>query len=533
MQDSLTVEKKGIFEPPVKPKINREMKNAVRQTELKETLKRQLVLLKRSYKRDVEAAKDLAKRTGDKGTLQKHLREIEEKYQNDVREVKQQIAATGCDKAEEKKILKEQLAQRKEQYAKDIELWNRVPDVSPEQLAKFKADYDALAASVEKRSKEATEVCKAALAQAKKQLDSSDHGIEAKTRYKVAVANAKDRRHNTLLDLKEELRYQKDLELRATKSSAQRYKINNSAKYRAAMKRDALLYVMVGIFIAWFILFAYMPMYGLQIAFKDYSPFKGIVGSPWAPMNGFYHFYSFFTGPYIWRLIRNSLLINVYSIIFGFPMPIILALLLNEVRNKMFKTTVQTLSYMPHFISTVVVAGLVVQFLSPSTGLINFFYKWITGSNEGIYFLTRPEYFRTIFVLMGIWQGTGFGSIIYTSALAGIDQELYEAARIDGAGRWQQLTKITLPGIMPTIAIMLIMRVGNVLNVGYETIILLYQPVTYETADVISTYVYRTGIIDGNYSLATAVGLFNGIISVIMVQSANAISRKTGDVGLW
>lgn len=367
----------------------------------------------------------------------------------------------------------------------------------------------------------------------KKQYASSDRSLEAKTQYKVAVKYAKDRLHNTVLDLKEELRIVKEQELRATKSSAWLYKKKMAAKTRAAIWRDRNLYIMLIPFIAWYIIFAYAPMYGLQIAFKDYNPFRGIWGSPWAPNNGLYYFISFFNGPYIGRLLRNSILINVYSIIFGFPAPIILAILLNEVRNKLFKTTVQTLSYMPHFVSTVVVAGVVVNFLSPSTGLINFFYKWITGSSEGIYFLVKPEYFRTIFISMGIWQGVGFSSIIYVSALASIDQELYEAARIDGAGRWRQLINVTLPGIMPTIAIMLILRVGNLLNVGHEAIILLYNANTYETADVISTYVYRIGLQEGNYSLSTAVGLFNGIIALIMVQSANAIARRVGDIGLW
>ena len=269
------------------------------------------------------------------------------------------------------------------------------------------------------------------------------------------------------------------------------------------------------------------------MAFKDYSPFKGVWGSPWAPMNGFYHFYSFFTGPYFTRVLGNTLWMNILLIIFGFPAPIIFALMLNEVRNKLFKTTVQTISYLPHFVSTVVVAGLVVNFLSPSSGIINFAYKWITGADSGIYFMAKPEYFRTIYVIMDVWKGAGFGSIIYTSALAGIDMELYEAARIDGAGRWRQMMSITIPGIIPTIAIMLIMRLGNILNLGYEAIILLYQPVTYVTADIISTYVYRIGLVDGNYSLSTAVGLFNGVVALVMVYASNTISQKVGEVGLW
>lgn len=295
---------------------------------------------------------------------------------------------------------------------------------------------------------------------------------------------------------------------------------------------DRNLYLMVLPFVIFLIVFEYVPMYGLQIAFKDYSPFKGIWESPWAPENGLYYFKFFLNGPYAKRLFTNTILINVYQIIFAFPLPIIFALLLNELRSRMFKTSIQTISYLPHFVSSVVVAGLVVNFLSPSTGIINIVYTKLTG-NDPIYFLADPKYFRTIFVTMGIWQGLGFSSIIFASALVGIDAELYEAARIDGANRWQQLLHITIPGLLPTVSIMLILRIGNLLNVGFETIILLYQPATYVVADVISSYVYRSGIQEGNYALATAVGLFNGIIALILVLSANWFSRKIGDIGLW
>ncbi|MNC17442.1 putative multiple-sugar transport system permease YteP [compost metagenome] len=242
-------------------------------------------------------------------------------------------------------------------------------------------------------------------------------------------------------------------------------------------------------------------------------------------------FVKFFTGPYFWRTLKNTFAISFYGLVFGFPVPIVLALLLNEVRTVWFKKLVQTLSYLPHFVSSVVIAGIAVNFLSPSHGLVNNIIALFGG--EKIYFLIQPEYFRTIFTSINIWAGAGFASIIYIAALSGVDSELYEAAKIDGAGKWKQLWNVTIPGILPTIVIMLILRIGQLLNVGYEMIILLYQPSTYETGDVISSYVYRQAFQGADYSLATAVDLFDSVVALVLVFAANAISKKLTDTGIW
>lgn len=292
--------------------------------------------------------------------------------------------------------------------------------------------------------------------------------------------------------------------------------------------RDKLLYIMLIPFVAYFVIFVYKPMAGLQIAFKEYNVFKGISESPWVGLN---NFVEFFSGPYFWRILRNTVVISLYDLAFCFPAPIILALLFNEVRQKTFKKFAQTATYIPYFISSVVIAGLVTSFLSPSTGIVNNIIALFGGERK--YFLTQPEYFRGIFTIMNIWKTAGFNSIIYLSALTAIDEGLYEAAVIDGAGRWKQTTHITLPGIMPTMVMMFIMKIGNMLNVGYEQIILLYQPTTYETADVINTYVYRTGLIDADYSLAAAVGLFNGLVGMILVCTTNYLSKRITEYSLW
>lgn len=294
------------------------------------------------------------------------------------------------------------------------------------------------------------------------------------------------------------------------------------------LKRDKQLYIMIAPFLLYFILFFYVPVYGIQIAFKDYKPFVGIWESPWV---GIKHFKDFFAGPYVFRLFRNTFMISFLQMVFTFPASIVLALLMNELGNKKFKTAVQTISYLPHFISTVVVAGMVVTFLSPTAGIINLLLEKL--GFERIYFLTKPEMFRTIYVTMSGWQSVGFGTIIYTSALCSIDSELYEAAAIDGAGRWKKFIHVTFPSIVPTIAVMLIIRMGNLLHVGSEAIILLYQPITYETADVISSFVYRNGLVDNNYSYAAAVDLFNGIISLVLVAVSNMISKKISSTSLW
>ncbi|ACT02286.1 ABC transporter permease [Paenibacillus sp. JDR-2] len=293
------------------------------------------------------------------------------------------------------------------------------------------------------------------------------------------------------------------------------------------MKRHWGVYLMALPVLAYYIIFHYGPMYGLQIAFKDFQPSDGIWGSAWV---GFKHFESFFNGIYFWRLITNTILLNLYELLFGFPAAIILALLLNEIRKSSFKRIVQSISYLPHFISIVVVAGMMVDFLSRA-GLVN----QLLGSFgiQPIDFLMEEGWFRFLYVSSGVWQGVGWGSIIYLAAISGIDPTLYEAARIDGAGRWRQTLNVTLPGIMPTIIILLILQMGNMMSVGSEKVLLLYNPLTYSTADVISTYVYRKGVLEASYSFTAAVGLFNSIISFILIVAANKISRRFSETKLW
>ncbi|WP_028551591.1 ABC transporter permease [Paenibacillus sp. UNC451MF] len=293
------------------------------------------------------------------------------------------------------------------------------------------------------------------------------------------------------------------------------------------LRRNKLLYLMVLPVIAYYVIFDYGPMYGLQIAFKDYSPGTGIWGSPWVGLD---HFVQFFDSYYFWRIIRNTLLINVYELIFGFPAPIILALLLNELRRQAFKRIVQTITYLPHFISIVVVVGMLVDFLARD-GVVNQLLLSL-GINSKSY-LSEPEWFRFIYVSSGIWQQVGWGSIIYLAALSGIDPTLYEAARVDGAGRWKQMLHITIPGIMPTVIILLILKMGSMMSVGSEKILLMYNPLTYDTADVISTFVYRKGILEASYSYTTAVGLFNAVIAFSLLIISNNISKRVSETKLW
>ncbi len=292
------------------------------------------------------------------------------------------------------------------------------------------------------------------------------------------------------------------------------------------IRKNKLLYVMLFPVLLYYVIFHYGPMYGAIIAFKDFSPRLGIWGSDWV---GFEHFQAFFTGPYFWRTIKNTVLISFYQLLFGFPAPIVLALLLNEVRNALFKRTVQTITYMPHFISLVVICGIIKDF-TVSDGVMNDIIVFFGG--ERTTFLLEPSFFRSVYVTSGVWQHIGWGTIIFLAALTGIDQEQYEAAKIDGAGRWKQMTNVTLPGLMPTIIILLILEVGRMMNVGFEKIILLYNPGTYETADVISSYVYRVGLQDFNYSFSSAVGLFNSVINFILLICSNWLSRKFNDTSL-
>lgn len=293
------------------------------------------------------------------------------------------------------------------------------------------------------------------------------------------------------------------------------------------LRRNKYIYLMALPVLAYYLVFHYGPMYGLLIAFKDFSPGLGIWGSPWI---GFDHFNDFFQSHYFGRLIRNTVLINVYELLFAFPASIVLALLINEIRSSLFKRAVQTVSYLPHFISIVVVVGMMVDFLARD-GLIN---QLVAAFGlESIPFLRQPEWFRFLYVSSGIWQGIGWGSIIYLAAISNIDPTLYEAAKMDGAGRWKQTLHITIPGIMPTIVILLILSMGSMMTVGSEKVLLMYNPLTYETADVISTYVYRKGILEANYGYTTAVGLFNSVISFALIVAANGISKRVSDNKLW
>ena len=279
--------------------------------------------------------------------------------------------------------------------------------------------------------------------------------------------------------------------------------------------------------IIYLILFAYKPMYGIIIAFKDYRPAQGIAGSEWV---GLKHFRNFFNDVYFWRLLRNTFAISGLSILFGFPAPIILALLLNEIQNTWFKRTVQTITYMPYFISLVVVCSII-KIYSQTGGVLSHISVAVRGQPQNV--IINKKYFYPIYVGSGIWQNIGWNSIIYLAALSSIDQEQYEAARIDGAGRFQQMFYITLPGLLPTIMILFILRMGGILNVGYEKILLLYSEATYEVADVISTYVYRKGIVNAAYSYSTAVGLFNSIVNVFFLVLANNLSRKMTESSLF
>lgn len=312
-----------------------------------------------------------------------------------------------------------------------------------------------------------------------------------------------------------------------TKALQNRNKVTFGQRIVKDFKKNKWKYFIVIPVVVYLIIFAYKPMYGILIAFKQYKATKGIWGSEWI---GFQNFTRFFNDVYFGRLIRNTLLISFQDIVFGFPIPIIFALLLNEIKSNGYKRAVQTASYLPHFISTVVICAILREFLTLE-GLINNIVAMFGG--ERTIFLQYPEYFRTIYIWSGIWQGFGWSSIIYLAALTGVDQELYEAARIDGAGRFRQAISITIPSIVPTITMLFILRMGSVLSVGSEKILLLYNERTYETADVISTYVYRQGLVHNDFSYSTAIGLFNSLVNIIFLVSTNYISKRVSDNGLF
>lgn len=303
---------------------------------------------------------------------------------------------------------------------------------------------------------------------------------------------------------------------------------SRAANLRHRIWAARYLYLMFLPVFLYYVIFRYGPMLGLSIAFKDFNAFLGFDKSPWV---GFKYFEQFFNSIYLWRLVRNTLLINLYDLVFNFPASIILALLLNEVTNRRFKKVTQTITYLPYFVSSVVIASMVVQFLSPSSGIVNNLIAAAGGERQ--YFMTQPGAFRIIYTLMNLWKNIGWNSIIFLAAISGINGELYEACMVDGGGYMRRVWHITLPGIAGTIVVLLIMRLGHVMDAGYETILLLQNNANLETSDVIGTYVYRRGLKGGEYSYATAVGMFQSVIGFAMVIAANWLSRKYSETSLW
>ncbi|MBR2282672.1 MAG: sugar ABC transporter permease [Spirochaetales bacterium] len=300
-----------------------------------------------------------------------------------------------------------------------------------------------------------------------------------------------------------------------------------SSRMRKDWQKYKGLYLLFIPVLAYYIIFQYGPMAGLLIAFQNYKPIRGIFGSKWV---GFKNFKDFFTSYYFWRVLKNTLKISVTNLIFSFPMPILLALMINELRNKHFKKAVQTITYLPHFISLVVIMSMLSQ-LTARTGAVTQFLARFGFVPTTM--LQEPKYFLPLYIISGIWQNIGWNSIIYLSAIVGIDAELYEAAKIDGAGKFRQLISVTLPCLLPTIIIMFILQIGKMFNVGHEKILLMYNPLTYAVADVINTYVYREGLINMNWSYSAAVGMFNSIVSFLLVWGTNKFSKKLSGSSLW
>ena len=299
-------------------------------------------------------------------------------------------------------------------------------------------------------------------------------------------------------------------------------------RFKQLVWRDRYLLLMFLPFFAYYFIFKYIPMSGLVIAFKNYKPGRGIYYGKWV---GLKWFSQFFASPYAFRLIRNTVLLSLYSLVFGFPIPILFAVCVTEIKSDPLRKTVQTISYLPHFFSTVVVVGMIKNFFSLNSGIVNVIIEGISGNK--VNFLGDPAWFRTLYVGSGIWQNFGFSAIIYIAAIAGIDPTLYEAGKIDGITRFKQVWYITLPMIAPTIIVLFILQVGKVMNIGFEKVFLLYSPAVYETGDVISTYVYRQGIESMNFSSSTAIGFFNSVVNFIFVFIANQLCRKATEQSLW
>lgn len=304
--------------------------------------------------------------------------------------------------------------------------------------------------------------------------------------------------------------------------------LHSSPSLRQRLFRDRQLLLLLLPGLLFYIIFRYGPMYGLTIAFKDYNPFLGIADSPWVGLDNFKRFFA--TGDFF-ILFRNTLFLGVFNLLWSFPITIIFALLLNEVRHRPYKKVVQTVSYLPTFLSVVIICSITIDFLSPNGGLLNQILNLF--GFDSVYFMTNPKAFRTIYIASGIWSSMGSGAIIYLAALAGVDPGLYEAAKIDGCSRFRMMRSITIPSIMPTIVTMFILNVSNIMKLGADKVLLLYNPMTYEVADIFSTYVYRLAFIQHDYGFASAVGIFESVVSCLLLLSSNWISKKATGEGLW
>ncbi|MBD2870848.1 ABC transporter permease [Paenibacillus arenilitoris] len=287
-------------------------------------------------------------------------------------------------------------------------------------------------------------------------------------------------------------------------------------------------YLLVALPLLYVLIFKYLPMFGVLIAFKEYNVVQGILNSPWA---GFKYFEQLFQAPFFWQYLRNTLEISLYGLLVNFPLPIILALALNEIRNGLFKKSVQMVTYAPYFISTVVIVSILIVNLSPNVGLVSNIFRAL--GMEPVDFLGKSELFKTIYVFSDAWQYTGYSAIIYIAALSGVNQELYEAAKVDGATRWQKIINIDIPSLVPIIVILLILNLGNTMSVGFEKIYLMQNPLNQNTSEVISTYVYKVGLLGANFSFSAAIGLFNSAVNFVLLIFVNFISRKITSNSLW
>ena len=299
-------------------------------------------------------------------------------------------------------------------------------------------------------------------------------------------------------------------------------------RVQKALKRDWQLLLLCALPVLYFIIFHYIPMYGVQIAFKDFKAADGIWGSAWCGLD---QFKRFFASSQFWPLIKNTLTLSFMQILLGFPVPILLAIMLNQVKNKKFRKFVQSVAYCPHFISIVVLTGMLYIFLSPRNGIVNQVIQMFGG--DPIFFLGDAKYFKITFVLSGIWQNAGWSAIIYIAALAGVSPDLYEAAQVDGANKWQRIRHIDIPGIMPTIVMMLIMEVGKVMNLGFQKAYLMQNAQNLASSEIISTYIYKVGMIDAQYSYSAAINLFNNLINIILLVTFNRLAKKITDNSLW